>query len=190
MACLWQFIPSDFKISWESGFCCKRTTKMQINLWIIAVKSLFCFILILYVPVNIFSARSGRDFLGKTSTKQGLMCRAREHNAVTPRWGSNLHPLDLESAAVLNSFGSSMAQKEFSAVAQPGRGVVLWYFPTYVGSGHFFGSKFWISLFIYFFFWGGGVQKNEYFFGYEDFVDIFWGSSQNWTIFRGYFYAF
>ena len=27
------------------------------------------------------------------------------------------------------------------------------------------------------------------FLGYEDFVDIFWGSSQNWTIFRGHFYA-
>ena len=39
------------------------------------------------------------------------------------------------------------------------------------------------------FFWGGGVPKNKYFLRYEDFVDIFWGSSQNWTIFRGYFYA-
>ena len=27
-------------------------------------------------------------------------------------------------------------------------------------------------------------------FGYEYFVDIFWGHSQNWTIFRGHFYAF
>ena len=35
-----------------------------------------------------------------------------------------------------------------------------------------------------------GFQKNEYFWGYEDFVDIFLGSSQNWTIFRGHFYAF
>ena len=25
--------------------------------------------------------------------------------------------------------------------------------------------------------------------GYEDFVDIFLGSSQNWDIFRGHFYA-
>ena len=33
-------------------------------------------------------------------------------------------------------------------------------------------------------------QKNEYFLGYEDFVDIFWGSSQNWAVFRGHFYAF
>ena len=26
--------------------------------------------------------------------------------------------------------------------------------------------------------------------GYEDFVDILWGSSQNWSIFRGHFYVF
>ena len=37
------------------------------------------------------------------------------------------------------------------------------------------------NLFFYFFFWGGGG-------GSDDFVDIFGGSSQNWTIFRGYFY--
>ena len=29
---------------------------------------------------------------------------------------------------------------------------------------------------------GGFHKKNEYFWGYEDFVDIFGGSSQNWTI--------
>ena len=28
------------------------------------------------------------------------------------------------------------------------------------------------------------------FFGYEDFVDISLGSSQNWTVFRGHFYAY
>ena len=37
-------------------------------------------------------------------------------------------------------------------------------------------------------FWG--FQKNEYFLGYEDFVDFCLGSSQNWTIFRGHFYVF
>ena len=36
----------------------------------------------------------------------------------------------------------------------------------------------------------GGFQKNEYFLRYEDFVDIFLGSSQNWTILRGHFYTF
>ena len=43
----------------------------------------------------------------------------------------------------------------------------------------------------------GGFQKNEYVWGYEDFVDIFFfffffgggGSLQNWTIFKGHFYA-
>ena len=38
----------------------------------------------------------------------------------------------------------------------------------------------------------GGFQKNDYFLGYEDFVDICFWSSHNWTIhvFRGHFYAF
>ena len=31
---------------------------------------------------------------------------------------------------------------------------------------------------------------NVFFFEYEDFVYIFLGSSQNWTIYRGHFYAF
>ena len=48
----------------------------------------------------------------------------------------------------------------------------------------FFGFK--ILNFIIF----GGFQKNEFFGGYEDFVDIFGESSQNLTIFRGHFYAF
>ena len=37
---------------------------------------------------------------------------------------------------------------------------------------------------------GGGVRKNEYFWGYEDFVDILVGSSQNRTGFRGHVCAF
>ena len=32
-------------------------------------------------------------------------------------------------------------------------------------------------------------SRNEYFIWYEDFVDIVLRSSQNWTIFRGHFYA-
>ena len=36
----------------------------------------------------------------------------------------------------------------------------------------------------------GGFRKMNIFGGYEDFVDIFWGSSQIWTIFRGRFYVF
>ena len=36
-------------------------------------------------------------------------------------------------------------------------------------------------------FWG--FQRNEYFWGYEDFVDIFWGVITNWTKLRGHFYV-
>ena len=36
----------------------------------------------------------------------------------------------------------------------------------------------------------GVFQKNIYFWGYEDFVYIFLGLSQNWTKFGGHFYAF
>ena len=37
-------------------------------------------------------------------------------------------------------------------------------------------------------FWG--FKENEYFLGYDDFGDIFGGSSQILTIFRGNFYTF
>ena len=42
------------------------------------------FELILDVPVNNFSVMLGQVFLEWTSTKQGLMCLAQGHNAVTP----------------------------------------------------------------------------------------------------------
>ena len=45
---------------------------------------LSCLILILYIPVNSFSAMSGRVFLGWTSSKQVWMCLAQGHNTVTP----------------------------------------------------------------------------------------------------------
>ena len=75
--------------------------------------------------------------------------------------------------------------REDDMVAQGGG--VFWYFYTYVGSGNFSGFKISNINFLGFsekisFFLGGG--------GYEDFVDIFLESSQNWTIFRGHFYAF
>ena len=63
----------------------------------------------------------------------------------------------------------------------PGGGTLIFSYIRRLGS--FFGFK--IMNFIIF--WG--FQKNEYFLGYEYFVDIFWGSSQNSTIFRGHFYA-
>ena len=44
---------------------------------------LILFDLILYIPVKRISVMSGRVFLGWTSTKQGLICLAQEHNAVT-----------------------------------------------------------------------------------------------------------
>ena len=47
-------------------------------------QTVILFDLILYVTVNNFSVMSGRVFLGCTSTKQGLMCLAQGHNAVTP----------------------------------------------------------------------------------------------------------
>ena len=50
------------------------------------------------------------------------------------------------------------------------------------------GSFFWFNILNFNIFLG--FQKNDYFWGYEDFVDIFGGSLQNWTIFRGHFYAF
>ena len=50
--------------------------------------------------------------------------------------------------------------------------------------GSFFGFKI-LNLTILFGGGGGGGQKNEYFWGYEYFVEICWGSSQNWTIIRG-----
>ena len=62
----------------------------------------FCFFyLILYVSANKFSVMSGWVFLVWTSTKQGLMCLAQGHNAVTqvrlepatPRFESSTLPL-------------------------------------------------------------------------------------------------
>ena len=65
----------------------------------------------------------------------------------------------------------------------PRGGVILWYFHTYIqhSPGYFWGFKI-LNFNIL-----GGFQKTEY---YEDFVDTFLGSSQNWTIFRGHFDAF
>ena len=42
---------------------------------------------------------------------------------------------------------------------------------TYVGSGHFLGFTN-LNFNILF-----GFQENEHFLGYDDFVDVFWGSS-------------
>ena len=50
---------------------------------------------------------------------------------------------------------------------------------------HRLGLFFWVQNFEFQYFLG--FQKNDYCFGYEDFVDIFLGSSQNWTIIKGSF---
>ena len=62
--------------------------------------------------------------------------------------------------------------------------LIFSYFLTYVGSGHFFWFKI-LNFYIL-----GVFLQNKYFLGCEDYVDIFGGSSQNWTVFRGHFYAF
>ena len=49
-----------------------------------------------------------------------------------------------------------------------GRGTVIFSY-IYIGLAHYLGIQ--KNKFQYFFFWGGG-QKNEYFWGYEDYVDI------------------
>ena len=50
--------------------------------------------------------------------------------------------------------------------------MVLQYYQIYLGSEHYFGFKF---------------QKNEYFLGYEESVDIFWWVITKWNCFEGSF---
>ena len=57
-------------------------------------KDLISFDLILYVPVNNLSVMSRRVYPSWTGTKQGLMCLAQRHNAVTP---VRLEPTALQS---------------------------------------------------------------------------------------------
>ena len=45
--------------------------------------SFVLFDLIIYIPFNNFSVKSGWVFLGWTSTSQGLMCVAQGHNTMT-----------------------------------------------------------------------------------------------------------
>ena len=65
----------------------------------------------------------------------------------------------------------------------PGEGGTV-IFPCIHRLGLFLG----VQNFEFQYFWG--FQKNKIFLGHEDFLDIYWVSSQNWTIFRGHFYAF
>ena len=53
--------------------------------FIIPILSIVClFDLILLLPINNLSVIKGQVFLGRTSTKLGLMCLTHGHNAVTP----------------------------------------------------------------------------------------------------------
>ena len=58
----------------------------------------------------------------------------------------------------LNTEITKFSYDSFYACGGTG-GMVLQYFQIYVGLEHYFGFKF---------------QKNEYFLGYEESVDIFW----------------
>ena len=61
------------------------TLKTPSYLTFVLLSQDFClFDLILYMLVNNFSVMSGSVFLGWTSTKQGLVCLAQGHNALTP----------------------------------------------------------------------------------------------------------
>ena len=65
-----------------------------------------------------------------------------------------------------------------SDLSSGGGGGVLSYFYTYETRPFFWGSKFRISIFL------GVFRKMNIFWGYEDFVDIFGWSSQNWASLR------
>ena len=82
----------------------------------------------------------------------------------------------MEQQSSLCKFGKPMREPR-------GGGGVLWYFHTYLGSGHFWGIK--ILIFNIF----GVFRKINIFWGMK-ILWIFFGSSQNWTIFRGHFYSF
>ena len=54
---------------------------------------------------------------------------------------------------------------------------------------HRLGSYFWVQNFEFEYFWGFS-EKIIVFIGMKILWKFFWGSSQHWTIFRGYLYAF
>ena len=74
------------------------------------------------------------------------------------------------------SVGTELGPNYLQMLSTQGGGV-LQYFHKYVGSGYFLGFKILnFNIFL--------VLRNVYFLGYEDLVDIFWGSSQNWASLR------
>ena len=78
-----------------------------------------------------------------------------------------------------------MLCKTLSAIPRGGGGGrEILYFHIYVGSVHFF----WVQNFEFQYFLG--FSENKFFLGVWRFCGYFLESSRNWTIFRGYFYAF
>ena len=71
-----------------------------------------------------------------------------------------------------------------------GRGNVIFSYIRRLGS--FLGVQNFDFRYFFFFFLGGGGGgfRKMNFLGGMKFLWIFFGSSQNWTIFRGYFHAF
>ena len=82
------FCPQTFRL-WsflglKGSMFCQTHFDMKLQTSFITTIVFVLFDLILYIPVTNFSVMSGRVFLGWTSTKQGFMCLAHGHNAVTP----------------------------------------------------------------------------------------------------------
>ena len=132
-----------------------------------------------------------RVFLGWTSTKLGLMFLLKDTRQWR-WWGSNprsrvKHSTDWATALPLNPYCKihfqfkipSTKSRKFQKQSRPQW--VLWYFHIHVGSGHFCVRSFEFHYFCDF-------QKND--FWVWRFVGYFEESSQNWTIFRGHFYAY
>ena len=88
-------------------------------------------------------------------------------------------PVRLEPATPRSRVKHSSTQPPLSVAATRPRGGGTLKFPCIRRLGPFFlGSKFRISIFF------GVFRKMNIFLGYEDFVDIFLGSSKNWASLR------
>ena len=94
-------------------------THADVSSWTRGLKTLvwaFIFVclfdLILYVPVNIFSAMSERVLLGWTSTKQRIKCLAQGHNTVPPVRLEPATPLSPDSLSQRASLWAFIWEKQ------------------------------------------------------------------------------
>ena len=118
-------------------------------------------------------ALSSADFFLKLT-----FSKKKEYHQSIKQFGSTCNPDVLSGLMWVQTVSKSYSRQR----ARGGGGTLI--LPYIRRLGPFFGFKILNSdIFL-------GFQKNKYFFGYDNFVDIFLGSSQNWTIFRGHFYAF